>query len=537
MSMYVRTKTRYARRPRPGPGLYIDPLYGRVPIPLHIRKVIDLPIFQRLGEIKQLSTIYLKYRCALHTRFDHSVGVYHLASFAHDILKQKLTEFSQSNAPKLNKVTRTALELGALLHDIGHGPFGHVFEHLARRLPKRSDWTHEKLTRDIICGKKGGTELLNTLEEIRGSLEGQAEPPELLDILKPENIYNIGAEERLKLPNQLSKQYHFLTQVVPFAFGVDRLDYLRRDAYFSGIATGNIDIWEILHGMTVAPQSNGYWLLRLDSSAATAAEALLVIRDLTYQRLYYDPLHRGAQELLIRGLLDLPQMLGELALATDIDIIFLLQEAGQAKGFCRHVHERLRDRALYETVQLLSHAELRNLGAPALDYETIPFEKQQLIEREIAKEINLHPEDGRVIFDRELVPAIKIEDYKETWFIDPVKGEVSLFDLRPHLRTIYGEENRRKRHEYYNQSLSMVYVSLPYEHIQELIEAASSSGVKDPASIASAVYKKIFEPIARNFISELVGLRKAGDIESAVDLIKSRVVPHIAQLVRASWVK
>ncbi len=533
--MYERNKRWERWPPKPGLGLYYDPLYGYIPLPEYVRRIMDVPIFQRTREIKQLSMVYLVYPGAIHTRFDHSIGVCHLATLVHRHLQDKIKrELKQEpDPPILDDVTLASLQLAALLHDIGHGPLGHVFEQWCRRFPDYREWNHETVARYILRGERNmAGELNESLREIGKSITGQGAPAELLT---PENIYRISVGDKpgkwqpLDLREDQAKKYHFLTQIIPSAFGVDRLDYLRRDAYFSGVATGNIDIWEIISSMTLHRSDQGLWELKLEENSSLALEALLQTRNLTYRRLYFNPLNRAAQELLIRGLHASEYTPEKLALATDIDLLGELQHCGDAgRDFCDEVHARVRDRALYDCIRLTSHRALRNMGAAELSsYERPTFEEQIEVEKQLAHAIGLTRGTGKIFFDRELVPAVKIEDYTDPWFLDSRKHPTSLFHLQPHLEILYGREpSGDQKHKEYIEQVSYVYFSVPVEFLKEKLKAEGRD--------AARTYQVALEPIVITFFEKIAQVRRNGVLAQALDEIRERLVLYLAAVASAS---
>ena len=172
-----------------------DPVYGFITIPSElIFAIIDHPYFQRLRRIRQLGLTDFVYPGALHTRFHHALGAMHLMSITLDNLRNKGTEITEEEYE--------AALLAILLHDIGHGPFSHALEYsLLEGVP------HEALSLLTI-------ELLN--EEFSGQLSLA------LQIFK----------------NQYPKK--FLHQLVSSQLDIDRLDYLQRDCFFTGVSEGTI---------------------------------------------------------------------------------------------------------------------------------------------------------------------------------------------------------------------------------------------------------------------------------------------------------
>ncbi|MEA3226031.1 MAG: HD domain-containing protein, partial [Planctomycetota bacterium] len=166
----------YAKKvPRKGTGLYYDPLYGYVPLPYYLREAMDLDVFQRLQGIKQLSTVYLTFRGAVHTRFDHCVGTAYLASMLFNRLRElgELFDKSDTDTPEMNSILEASISLAALFHDVGHGPFGHIFEMFCRRDKKSKDWDHERMARKLITGKDESEDYIDyePYKQIRTVLE------------------------------------------------------------------------------------------------------------------------------------------------------------------------------------------------------------------------------------------------------------------------------------------------------------------------------------------------------------------------------
>ncbi|MCY3998912.1 MAG: HD domain-containing protein [Flavobacteriaceae bacterium] len=183
-----------------------DPLYGFVQVtdPL-IKSVIEHPYFQRLRRIKQMGMADFVFPGATHTRFQHSIGSMYLAQKAINTLKRK-------NIP-ISKSEQQGLQLAALLHDIGHGPFSHSSETLF--FPKTS---HESITYQVV-------ELLN--QEYGGELTIA------LSILK----------------GDYPKKY--LNQLIVSQIDLDRLDFLNRDRYFTGVSGVNFDVDRIIEMLDI----------------------------------------------------------------------------------------------------------------------------------------------------------------------------------------------------------------------------------------------------------------------------------------------
>ena len=226
-----------------------DPVYGFITIPSElIFAIIDHPYFQRLRRIRQLGLTDFVYPGALHTRFHHAIGAMHLMSITLDNLRIKGT--------KITEEEYEAALLAILLHDIGHGPFSHALEYsLLEGIP------HEELSLLTI-------ELLN--DEFGG---------------------------KLTLALQIFKnQYHkkFLHQLVSSQLDIDRLDYLQRDCFFTGVSEGTIGADRIIKMMAVKDDQ-----LVIEEKGIYSIENFLSARRLMYWQVYLHKTTVSAEKMLI----------------------------------------------------------------------------------------------------------------------------------------------------------------------------------------------------------------------------------------------
>ena len=226
-----------------------DPVYGFITIPSElIFAIIDHPYFQRLRRIRQLGLTDFVYPGALHTRFHHALGAMHLMSITLDNLRIKGTEITEEEYE--------AALLAILLHDIGHGPFSHALEYsLLRGIP------HEELSLLTI-------ELLN--EEFGGQLTLA------LQIFK----------------NQYPKK--FFHQLVSSQLDIDRLDYLQRDCFFTGVSEGTIGADRIIKMMAVKDDQ-----LVIEEKGIYSIENFLSARRLMYWQVYLHKTTVSAEKMLI----------------------------------------------------------------------------------------------------------------------------------------------------------------------------------------------------------------------------------------------
>lgn len=227
-----------------------DPVYGFITIDDElIHQIIAHPYYQRLRRINQMALAHLVYPGATHTRMHHSLGAYHLMRLA----LQELTNKGIDISPEEQQATKIAI----LLHDIGHGPFSHALEHvLAEHLH------HEELS-------------LMMMHELNKEFEGQLQMA--LDIF--------------------TNNYHkkFLHQLISGQLDVDRMDYLTRDSFFTGVIEGSIGYDRIIKMLTV---HNGE--LMVEEKGIYSIEKFLVARRLMYWQVYLHKTVVSAEQMLQR---------------------------------------------------------------------------------------------------------------------------------------------------------------------------------------------------------------------------------------------
>jgi len=511
--MEFSTVSKFAKKvPRKGTGLYYDPLYGYVPLPDYLRELMDLDVFQRLQGIKQLSTVYLTFRGAVHTRFDHCVGTAYLASILFNKLRELAGE-SDTDAPKINSVLEASMSLAALFHDVGHGPFGHIFEMFCKRDKRFKGWTHEKMAKKLITGQdeKGNyindqpfKQIKTVLEKIKARFSESEPDLENIALLEPMNIYNVASGNPPDLDStELNKKYYFLKDIIASSYGLDRLDYLKRDAYFSGVNTGNIDIGEIISNLTLKEHDDKYKLF-LKIEGMPALETLLQARNLVYRRLYHNSVHRSAQELIIRGLSALQCTPEEICLLTDNEILTLFSTK---PGLPSDISERVKFRILFENIHLCSHVFIRDHKATLRKYREMEGEWHVLegLEQEIAGEAGMNKDP--VFYDIEIIPAVKSADFTEEIFFDEIEGiPKSLFDLAPHLDMIYGGQlyEGYKRADYFNESVSDIIVCFPYDAIEEDIKKLRKKVDTELENGVVELYVRKLEPLIKGFFSKIL---------------------------------
>ena len=229
--------------------IFNDPIYGFISIPFDIVfDLIEHPYFQRLRNIKQLGLTHLVYPGALHTRFHHAIGAMFLIGQAIEVIRQKGHEISPEEAE--------AVTIAILLHDIGHGPYSHSLEHSIVY-----GVHHEDLSSLFM-------EALNT--EFKGRLSMA------ISIFK----------------NQYAKK--FLHQLVSSQLDVDRLDYLKRDSFYSGVSEGVINSDRIIKMLDVVNDE-----LAIEAKGIYSIEKFIIARRLMYWQVYLHKTVIAADQLLV----------------------------------------------------------------------------------------------------------------------------------------------------------------------------------------------------------------------------------------------
>ena len=240
-----------------------DPVFGFLSIPDGVLfQIFQHPYMQRLNRIRQLGLSFFVYPGAMHSRFLHSLGAMHLMHEALTSLREKGVDISDAEA--------TAAMAAILLHDVGHGPFSHVFEE-AGMLP--TGMSHEDIS-------------LMMMEEIRDSFQSSNSP----EVYQGKEIMNLAIAI---FKDEYHK--HFLHQLISSQLDVDRLDYLCRDSFFCGVTEGSVASARILKMMNVQDGR-----LVVEAKGIYSVEKFLVARRLMYWQVYLHHTSVAAEQLLIK---------------------------------------------------------------------------------------------------------------------------------------------------------------------------------------------------------------------------------------------
>jgi len=339
-----------------------DPVFGFIKIPKGLLyNIVEHPLFQRLNRINQLGLASVVYPGARHTRFQHSLGAFHLMSEAILNLQQKGIFIFESEAE--------AVEAAILMHDIGHGPFSHVLENT------------------LIHGISHEDISLLMMEEINRSLNGQLNLS--ISIFKGEYPKN------------------FLHQLISSQLDMDRLDYLRRDSFYTGVTEGNIGSARIIKMLNVIDDS-----LVVEQKGIYSLENYLTTRRLMYWQVY---LHRTcvAYEKVLVNILNRAKYLvrqGHDVFATPA-LHYFLENDVDAEWFNTHPealknYENLDDSDIWSAMKTWKYDSDKILSTLATDMldrkifkvevheEPIPQERLDELQQMIAEKMAIPLEDA-----------------------------------------------------------------------------------------------------------------------------------------------
>jgi uncharacterized protein len=241
-------------------GEITDPIHKNIKFTLLEKELIDTFIFQRLRRIRQLAGAHLVYPGALHSRFEHSLGSMFLAGIAGQTLYSKDYFTDQDYIQKLR--------IAALLHDIGHGPFSHLFEEISKS--GANSFSHESIGYKIIT---------QTI---------------ISDIIK-KNGYDSQEIASLSFGRH---KINFLNEIISGGLSVDLMDYLPRDSYFSGTEYGKIDYHRIINSLEVTSNNN----LGIDKSSLYSYESMLISRYQMFKAVYFHKTVRSGEVMLLNSM-------------------------------------------------------------------------------------------------------------------------------------------------------------------------------------------------------------------------------------------
>lgn len=348
-----------------------DPVFGFIKIPRGVLlNIVRHPLMQRLTRIKQLGLASAVYPGAQHTRFQHSIGAFHLVSEAVFSLQQKGIFIFDSEAE--------AVEAAILMHDIGHGPFSHVLENTLI-----SGISHEEIS-------------LLMMEQMNREMSGAL----TLSI----SIFK----------NEYPKR--FLHQLISSQLDMDRLDYLSRDSFFTGVSEGNIGSARIIKMLDVVDDG-----LVVDHKGIYSIESYLIARRLMYWQVYLHKTAVACEAMLINVLRRAKQLTrqGRRLFATPALTYFLENDVDQERfrqdAEALHHYCALDDNDIWSSVKVWMNDEDRVLALLSANLvernifrvkvydEPIPEEKINAVRQKIQTRLNLSDDECRYLLSANTV--------------------------------------------------------------------------------------------------------------------------------------
>ncbi len=351
-----------------------DPVHGYVYITEAEKKLIDSFPVQRLHRLRQLAGAEYVYPGANHTRFEHSIGVMHLAGrlAENPHLSQYLSE------DEVQKV-----RIAALLHDVGHGPFSHVFEHL---LVKFLNKTHEDLNVWVVQK----SELKDLLSDLG------YDPNELAKL-------SVGL---LHKPGKA-----FMDQIIRSAVDVDKLDFVVRDTYHTGAEYGYVDVFRIIHMLDVLDEN-----LAVDLGALSALESLILARIESFKSIYFHRVGRAAQIMLVAAMEEAKDDLGlanfqspeEYLALNDYTMWSMLKNCKKSKEIIERLERRKLLKCAYDQTFYVKDKTVSSIFSVE--------EIRNQMRNKIASEAGVKPQS--VVID---VPTLPSVPYRHSVLLEPME--------------------------------------------------------------------------------------------------------------------
>ena len=338
-----------------------DPIHGDIEFKGLFLDLLEAPELQRLQNIKQLGFANLVFPGGHHTRLEHSFGAYHMAKIAADHLD-------------LNPEEKELVSCAAILHDIGHGPFSHTLESILRNT---LNVDHVDLTEKLILGEHVIFD--NHEKEFIDHLT-------VFDVLNKNGIKHREVVDILR-GSDTSRKY--LSQLLDSAIDVDQLDYLIRDAYYTGVAYGTIDYNRFIQTLTIFDDK-----LAVSKKGVGVVENILMARTLMYSSVYFHKTVRIA-ELMLSKAIELVENADpfEIFKLTDGEMISELKKMGELQ---REIATRLKYRKLYKKAYSASITDLdENQINLVKKLDDVGFRRK----KEIEFEQKLDIPSGKIIID------------------------------------------------------------------------------------------------------------------------------------------
>tara|TARA_Y100001960_G_scaffold332086_1_gene431351 strand:+ start:581 stop:1897 length:1317 start_codon:yes stop_codon:yes gene_type:complete len=367
-----------------------DAIHGQFKLEGATEELLATPEINKLSHIKQLGLAHLVFPGAHHTRFEHSMGASHIAGM-------------MAESVGLNERDKTTLEVAAMLHDVGHGPYSHTLEHI---LSERGGMDHMSVTEGIILGDydvliEGEEDSIDERDSIPDILErNDLDPEEVASLIRGPDAS--GKERSLinwtEGMSDFSGEDKTMAHLIHGSVDCDQLDFLLRDSHFTGVKHGVVD----LHPLVGSLGSQGGDVV-VDQGGLSALEGMLLARGLMYSAVYFHRVTRVTEVMLSRAVEraggSLPDSV-DLQRRVDSEIWGALSDAG---GFAKDMVTRLKYRKLLKICLSRRMEDLSEEQKQLLVSLSNDSESRRALEEELALRSGLEP--GYVAID---VPSVKL---------------------------------------------------------------------------------------------------------------------------------
>lgn len=423
-----------------------DSVHGSIRVEAPFLPLIETNELQRLHSVNQLGLANLVYPGANHTRLEHSLGTFAVAG-------------RMGASLRIGSQEDTLVRCAAMLHDIGHLPFSHTFETV---LHEQFGIDHVEISRRLIRGQESilsdeEERILGGPSSVVESLEAQGiDPTEVASLLESTSR---AASDQRTLGSHLGQAHfnerRYLGQMVCGPIDVDQLDYLVRDAHYTGVAYGVIDLDRLLDTVEIF---NGD--LAIDKGGMSAVEGMLVARTLMFSSVYFHKTVRIAELMLAKAVESLePAEVASLFRMTDSTLLSTLKARG---GYFEEIATRIKYRKLFKKAYARAALDVPEDGWSGID-ELGCMDRRRRLEDEIASRAGTDP--GHVIID---VPSHELPISEPRISLTEIRvideGRVRLL---PRVSSIAQSLQNRRVHEW------ALMVACPAEDRERVARAAA----------------------------------------------------------------
>ncbi len=405
----------------------VEPVHGAISIPAWLDEIKDRPIVRRMINIRQLGLkAYINFPGAIHTRYLHSLGVMHLARQLVDLL---LDSDVNTNAKDYLKSNRLAIEIAGFLHDVGHGPYSHLLDYPMQTVLDKS---HEDVTIEVI-------ESMDSVIEDTGC-----------------------SKEQVKKIVKAESSYPYIHEIVNGQIDVDKLDYMLRDAYHTGLRYG-FDLRFFLKEMTIVGKGsleNLHLGMRKTDEGIAWTETFLLNWRTLYTVLYYARPARIAEKMLEKAILkaledkEFRQDLDDVERFSKIDEAGLRTKLEDQGGIPEELANRVWLNKIYEDriddnlLKWLLDEQEFDLDEPFLSHvikssENVSETLTKILSDEVGEEYSVICD----IVSSRIPKKVRVEDKSNK------EGYVSVDDVSPVVRAIQSQQ--RTIMIYYNPDITL----------------------------------------------------------------------------------